>query len=295
MLKSLSLIIPCNNEQDAIKISLKIYMEIIYRLIQSKIISEYEVIIVNNGSTDNTLNVLKEEKLKYNIQIINLQKNYGYTASYLAGMYHAKNEMIITVSADLHEDPDKIEELISKHYKTGKPVLGIYKKRHDTYLKNFFSNNYYQFMKLLGIKIINSHADFRLITSEINSNFFQNLNSFVFIRIKILDYIDSYEEIFYVGNNRKIGKTKFNFISSSLLAIDTILFYGKSLIKKLLIFFTSFSWLYTLIYSYLFNNIKFITIFFIISLLISLFYFFIHIKIRVLENKKIHFQVKEIL
>ena len=48
--------------------------------------------------------------------------------------------MIITVSADLHEDPSKIKELILAHYKNDKPVLGIYENRHATFLKNFFLN-----------------------------------------------------------------------------------------------------------------------------------------------------------
>ena len=60
--KSLSLVIPCNNEQDAIKTSLKIYMGILKDLLNNKTILSFEVIVVNNGSTDKTLEVLKEQK-----------------------------------------------------------------------------------------------------------------------------------------------------------------------------------------------------------------------------------------
>ena len=107
-IKSLSLVIPCNNEQDAIRISLKVYFDILNDILKDKLISDFEVIVVNNGSTDKTLDVLFDEKKKNTFKIINLKRNYGYTSSYLAGMYHSQKDMIITVSADLHEDPDKI-------------------------------------------------------------------------------------------------------------------------------------------------------------------------------------------
>ena len=105
LIKSLSLVIPCNNEQDAIKISLKIYMDILKDLLNNKIISSFEVVVVNNGSTDKTLEVLKEQKDNYNIKIVNLKKNYGYTSSYLAGMYHTKNEMIIIINCNPFGSP----------------------------------------------------------------------------------------------------------------------------------------------------------------------------------------------
>ena len=62
LIKSLSLVIPCNNEQDAVKTSLKIYIDILKDLLSKKIISSFEVIVVNNGSTDKTLEVLKDQK-----------------------------------------------------------------------------------------------------------------------------------------------------------------------------------------------------------------------------------------
>ncbi|MBD1109641.1 glycosyltransferase [Pelagibacterales bacterium SAG-MED50] len=293
-IKSLSLVIPCNNEQDAIRISLKVYFDILKDILKDKLISKFEVIVVNNGSTDKTLDVLLDEKKSNFFKIINLKSNYGYTSSYLAGMYHAQNEMIITVSADLHEDPDKIKDMIKAHYSTNKPIMGCYKKRHETFLKNFFSNEYYRFMKIIKIPIIKNHADFRLITKEINNRFFNDLSSFVFIRIRILDFIDSYEKIFYVGNDRKIGSTKFNFISSSLLALDTILFYAKSFLKRIIFTLTVSFWLLFLLSIFLVSKIKVFPILFIISVMLTLFYFYIHIRIKSLENINEHFEVKEI-
>ena len=294
-IKSLTLVIPCNNEENAIKISLKVYYNILENLFKNRLISEFEIVIVNNGSTDTTLEVLKELKKTYKIKIINLEKNFGYTSSYLAGMYHANNEMIITVSADLHEDPNKIKDLISKHYASSNPVLGVYKKRHETFLKNFFSNAYYMFMKSINIQIVKNHADFRLIPKDINKKIFDKLPTFIFIRIRILDFIENYDKVFYTGSDRKIGKTKFNFISSSFLAIDTILYYSKFDLSKF-IFKISLIAVILSVISFFFTKISTISIFFILTFVIFvLLYFFISIKMKFLKKEKIHFKVKEII
>lgn len=293
--KSLSLVIPCNNEQDAIKTSLKIYMGILKDLLNNKTILSFEVIVVNNGSTDKTLEVLKEQKKNYNIKIVNLKKNYGYTSSYLAGMYHANNEMIITVSADLHEDPYKIEEMIKKHYSDYKSILGVYEKRHETFLKNFFSNAYYEFMKILRIPIVKNHADFRLISRETNKKLFEKLPKFIFLRIKLLDFIDDYEKVFYIGSDRRIGKTKFNFVSSLILALDTILYYAKINIPKFILYATITCFVFFLI-TLLMLKMMYISFFLsILSVLLSLFYVFISIRNKFLKVAKIHFEVKELI
>ena len=107
-------------------------------------------------------------------------------------------------------------------------------------------------------------------------------------------FIDSYEKIFYIGNDRKIGKTKFNFVSSLFLALDTILFYAKSVLKRFIFTVTLFFWLLFLLSIVLVSKIKVFPILFIISVMLTLFYFYIHIRIKSLENINKHFEVKEI-
>ena len=85
-IKSLALVIPCHNEQDSIRIALTVYFDILKNILKDKLITEFEVVVVNNGSTDKTLAVLLDEKKNNSFKIVNLKKNYGYTSSYLAGM-----------------------------------------------------------------------------------------------------------------------------------------------------------------------------------------------------------------
>lgn len=292
--KSLSLVIPCHNEEGIISLTIKKYYKILKKLKEEKKITSFNILIVNNGSTDNTLSVVLEERKKFPLKIVNLKKNFGYTSSYLAGMFHAEKDLIITVSADMHEDPNKIIQLIKKHNLTNKPVLGIYKKRHDKFLKNFFSKFYYKFMNLIKIQIIENHADFRLITKDINKKFFYNLPTFVFIRIRMNDFIKKYESVFYVGNNRKIGKTKFNFLSSALLAVDTILYYSKISISKIFLNLFLFFFVLTIILI-LSLNLTYLSIFSsLISLIFISLFIFSNKRLAYLKLKKKHFLVKNI-
>ena len=232
-IKNLSLVIPCHNEADVIVKTLNVCKKYLDYLINQNIISTYEIVTVNNGSTDQTLNILKNYRENFKIKIVNLKKNYGYTSSYLAGLYHSNNDMIVSISADLHEDINSIKKMVQLYYKTNNPVLGVYKKRHATLIKNLCSKFYYSFMNLIGIKIVKYHADFRLISLQNKMDFFKKIDNFVFIRIKILECFDKFSTIEYIGNDRVAGKSKFNFFSSLLLAFDSIIFYSKISIYKI--------------------------------------------------------------
>lgn len=104
----LSLIIPAYNEQDNIKILCRSIVDAL-----KDFGKEYEIIFIDDGSTDNTLNELLEFKKECDrIKIINFRRNFGQTASMSAGFEHAKGEIIVAMDADLQNDPADIPILI---------------------------------------------------------------------------------------------------------------------------------------------------------------------------------------
>jgi len=138
----LSIVVPILNEQDNVK---KLHEEIVEVLKDYG--KSYEIIFVNDGSTDDTLkNCQKLKPLK----IISFRRNFGQTASIDAGIKEAKGEVIITMDGDLQNDPKDIPRIIRK-MNEGKydVVSGWRKERKDPFSKKFISRGAEKLRKFL--------------------------------------------------------------------------------------------------------------------------------------------------
>lgn len=125
----LSVVIPAYNEEENVPIlyeKLKAVLENLDR--------HYEIIFVDDGSKDSTWERLKEiaEKDK-KVKLIRFRKNYGQTAAMYAGFQHAKGEVIITMDADLQNDPEDIPKLLEKLQEGYDIVSGWRKNRKDPF------------------------------------------------------------------------------------------------------------------------------------------------------------------
>lgn len=128
----ISIIIPVFNEEKNVQLLYKELLSVVKKTKQS-----WEIIFVDDGSTDNTLKNLR--KLK-GIKIIQLRKNFGQTAAIKAGVENSKGKIIITLDGDLQNNPHDIPQLLKK-MKSDKldVVSGWREKRYDPFLKKFFS------------------------------------------------------------------------------------------------------------------------------------------------------------
>lgn len=123
----LSIVIPVYNEQHTIKLLCHQIKNVLDRLEESS-----EMIIVDDGSTDNTCNILREirEDIK-ELKVIRLRTNFGQTAALSAGFDNAQGEVIITIDADLQNDPSDMPKLLDKMKEGFDVVSGWRKKRKD--------------------------------------------------------------------------------------------------------------------------------------------------------------------
>ncbi len=126
----LSVVIPAYNEEDNIPILYEKLKGVLERLGR-----EYEVIFVDDGSVDRTWEVLKEIAEKdQRVKLIRFRKNYGQTAAMYAGFQHASGEVVITLDADLQNDPEDIPNLLQKLEEGYDIVSGWRKDRKDPFL-----------------------------------------------------------------------------------------------------------------------------------------------------------------
>jgi len=138
----LSIVVPVFNEEGNVK---KLHAEIAETL--NKLGRSYEIIFVNDGSRDKTLENCRGLKP---LKVISFRRNFGQTASLDAGIKEAKGEMIITMDGDLQNDPRDIPRLLKKMKEEGCDVVsGWRKNRKDTFSKKFISHGAERLRKFL--------------------------------------------------------------------------------------------------------------------------------------------------
>ena len=217
--KKLSIIIPCFNEEDNIKNTHQRLTDII-----SKVSSKYELIFVDDASTDKTPLILKGlAKKDSHVVIIYFARNFGPYGAFAAGFKYADGDGIVCIDCDLQDPPEIIPKMVKKWQEGYDVVYGIRSRRKGGFLRKILVKYYYQVLKKLSYIDIPLYAgDFSLIdrcvVDAINSmpehrRYLGGLRAWVGF---------SQFGIEYVRNERKFGRTKFNLSAYFRLAFESI-------------------------------------------------------------------------
>lgn len=227
-IKLLSIVVPCHNEQEVLLGSYDRLVTVLNTLLVSGKIFNYEMVFVDNGSTDDTLLVLEKIfRSDKRAKIVSLRCNSGYQGSISAGLYYSAGDAIITIDADLQDPPEKIEEMIAQYEKGYDLVLGVrIDRKSDSFIKRFFAENYYRAMRLMGVELVNNHGDFRLMSNSLVQEFKALPERNRLIRAMILKLESRYATVDYKREPRKTGKSKFNVRSLLSLSFDGIVSFS---------------------------------------------------------------------
>jgi len=145
-----SVVVPLLNEQDNIG---PLYEQITKTLTD---VYNYEIIFVDDGSSDNSFNVLtKLQKADAGIRVICFRKNFGQTAALSAGFAHARGKVIVAIDADLQNDPADIPKMLAKLDEGFDVVSGWRKKRHDNAVTRLLPSKIANWLiaKITGVKL----------------------------------------------------------------------------------------------------------------------------------------------
>jgi glycosyltransferase involved in cell wall biosynthesis len=213
-MKKLSVVIPVYNEQGNIKELYGEIKEVALGLIKLRKISNYEVIFVNDGSTDKTQKVLESLKKteKDRLKIVEFRKNFGQTPALKAGFDFSIGDLIVTMDGDLQNDPKDIPLLLKKIEEGYEVVSGWRRKRKDSFNKKFFS----RIMNIVRKKTIGDNLhDYGCSLKMYKKECVQDLELFGELHryITAYLYIKGYKigEIEVNHRSRKSGKTKYKF------------------------------------------------------------------------------------
>lgn len=224
----LSIVVPCHNEEEVLAHTHSRLTAILADLSGSGRITDYEIVYIDNGSIDNTLGVMKNIFASDpRAKAISLRRNFGYQGSISAGLSYAKGDAVVTIDADLQDPPEKIAEMVDFYNEGYDLVLGVRADRSsDSFLKRFFSENYYRLIKILGVEIVHNHGDFRLMDQSLVEEFNDLSERNRFIRGMILQLDSKYALVHYVRQSRTVGKSKFNLSSLVSLSLDGVISFS---------------------------------------------------------------------
>ena len=211
MKKLISVIVPCYNEQEV----LRLFYDEISSVAGKMSAYDFEFIFVNDGSRDNTLNICKElaakdERVKY----ISFSRNFGKEAGIYAGFEKAKGDLVCMMDADLQDPPSLLPEMVKVIEEEGYDSVATRRvtRKGEPPIRSFFAGMFYKLMnKISKTEIVDGARDYRLMTRQfVNSllslgeynRFSKGLFGWVGYQTKWLEY----ENV-----ERAAGETKWSF------------------------------------------------------------------------------------
>lgn len=229
MSPQLSFVIPAKNEEDSIE---PLYSEIIGVLKDIK--KTYEIIFVDDGSTDKTFESMKSLASKdKDIKVLRLRGNFKKSIALQVGFDHAKGEIVFTLDADLQDNPSEIPNFLAKLDEGYDMVSGWKKNRHDPWHKVIPSRILNRVTgKLTGVFLHDINCGFKAYRSEVVKSLNLYGELYRFIPVFATKQGFRVTEIVVDHRARKFGKSKFGIERNikGLLDLITIIFltgYGK--------------------------------------------------------------------
>ena len=223
----LTIIVPCYNEEEVLPETVKELGNILTNLIEKdKIDSKSKLLFVNDGSKDQTWNLISDYTKKYNyVTGIKFSRNYGHQNALLAGMNLAVNfsDMMITIDADLQDDVNAIPKMVEKYYEGYDVVYGVRNSRKtDTFFKRRTALAFYGLMKKLGVNLVPDSADYRLLSKRATEGLlaFKERNLFLRGMVPLVGYRST--KVYYARKERFAGESKYPLSKMLHFALDGI-------------------------------------------------------------------------
>ncbi len=165
-----AIVVPCYNEQEALPLSVPVLSGILERAVGEGLVSDKSFLLLcDDGSTDATWRVIKDfHSADSRVKGMALASNRGHQNVLMAGLECARAhgaEVFVSIDADLQDDPEKILEMLRLYRDGYEIVFGVRAdRRSDSGFKRNTAKAFYSLQRMLGVKTIADHADFRLMS-----------------------------------------------------------------------------------------------------------------------------------
>lgn len=221
-----SFIVPLLNEEENL---IFFYKELQAQIFKLKI--DFEMIFVDDGSTDGSLDILKKlAKQEKNVKIFSFRKNLGKSEALTLGFQKAKGDYIITLDADLQDQPSEISKLLKKTKEGYDLVCGWRRNRQDPFLK-VISSKFFNFLTgvFWGLKLHDYNCGLKVYSKEATKSLRLYGGMHRFIPLLVYQQGFRVTEVAILHQGRKFGKSKYSLskLWKDLPDLFTMLFLSK--------------------------------------------------------------------
>ncbi len=221
-MKKVSIIVPMYNEEEAAPL----FFEHIEKIIKENPKYEFEVVAVNDGSIDKTLDILlaKQETLPQ-LVVVDLSRNWGHESAVTAGLKEATGDCLIPIDADLQDPPEIIPEMLAM-WEEGYQVVNAQRgnRRKDTSFKKNTAGIYYKLLNHLSkkVKVPQNVANFRLLDRRVANHVIELQETSRVFRVQVPFLGFKTGTVLFSREERVKGKSKYNISAMFNLALSSI-------------------------------------------------------------------------
>ena len=222
----ISVVVPCYNESEV----LPKFMEVLDGIIARMNYVDFQVVLVNDGSRDNTLEVMKkisadESVVKY----VSFSRNFGKEAAMYAGLAHADGDYVAIMDAALQDPPEFLEEMYKAVTEEGYDCAAARRvtRKGEPPIRSFFARMFYKLMaKMSTTEVVDGARDFRLMNRKfvdalLNCHEYNRFSKGMFGWVGFKTKWIAYENV-----ERVAGQTKWNFWSLFKYSIEGIVAFS---------------------------------------------------------------------
>ena len=221
-MKKVSIIVPMYNEEEIAPL----FFERLEKVINDHKDYKFEIVTVNDGSKDKTLEILlNKQKELDSLVVVDLSRNWGHESAVTAGLKEATGDCLIPIDADLQDPPEIIPEML-KMWEDGYQVVNAQRssRAKDTSFKKNTAGIYYQILNHISskVKVPENVANYRLLDREVANHVIELQETSRVFRVQVPFVGFKTATVLFARDERQKGKSKYNLRAMLNLALSSV-------------------------------------------------------------------------
>ncbi|MBT0957185.1 glycosyltransferase family 2 protein [Alphaproteobacteria bacterium KMM 3653] len=256
---SMAIVVPCHNEQEVLPQLFRRLEKLEADLLEREAIGgPMALILVDDGSTDRTWEAIEAANTSLLVTGIRLSRNHGHQHALFAGLMKADADVVVSMDADLQDDPDAVIGMLEAYDNGAEVVYGVRgSRRKDTWFKRWSAQKYYALLSTMGVDLIPDHADFRLMSRKALDALSEFGETNLFLRGLVRQVGFTSATVTYDRAERAAGESKYPLHKMIALALEgitsfsvrplrliTLLGFAIASLAFLFTFYSIFAWMF---------------------------------------------------